>query len=243
MTLSWSAKAIKYLLFVFNLVFFIIGIVILSVGVSVKAYYTGYETFLDDQYFSAPNLLIAIGVIIFFIAFFGCCGAIKDNYCMMITFSTLLILVFILQLAAGIAGYALKNQTVAFLSKELLGSMGHYNTTNGTQITELWDHIQPQFQCCGVTNGTDWVTQLNTTNESVPTSCCWHIYGSIGYTNCTLESDNIYTRGCLSAFGDYIKSHALTIGGVGIGFAVVQLLGIVFACHLSSQFKMNYDNM
>lgn len=75
------------IIIVFNIFlsfFQITGIIILSVGVSVKAYYSDYSTFLDTKYFSTPNLLIAIGAIIFLISFLGCYGAIKENYCMII---------------------------------------------------------------------------------------------------------------------------------------------------------------
>lgn len=73
-----------FLYLYFYLYFQITGIIILSVGVSVKAYYNNYSTFLDTKYFSTPNLLIAIGAIIFLISFLGCYGAIKESYFMII---------------------------------------------------------------------------------------------------------------------------------------------------------------
>lgn len=63
----------------------ITGIIILSIGATVQGIYHGYSHFLAEQFFSVPALLIAIGALIFFIAFFGCCGAFKENYCMIIT--------------------------------------------------------------------------------------------------------------------------------------------------------------
>lgn len=80
-----------------------------------------------------------------------------------------------------------------------------------------------QFECCGVYNASDWKTRLPLQNDTLPMSCCWKIYGAIGSAQCSLKSPNVYNQGCLSAFGDYVQSHALTIGGVGIGFAVVQV--------------------
>lgn len=63
------------------------GIVIITVGLSVKAYFHEFNTLLDEKYFFVSDLLIIIGVIIFFIAFFGCCGALKENACMTSTVS------------------------------------------------------------------------------------------------------------------------------------------------------------
>jgi CD63 antigen len=65
--------------------FQITGIAILTVGAIIQSEYSQYEDLLNENYFSTPGLLIAIGVIIFIVAFFGCCGSIKENYCMMLT--------------------------------------------------------------------------------------------------------------------------------------------------------------
>jgi CD63 antigen len=61
------------------------GVALISVGVMIKEVFTDYEKLLDERFFSAPSLLITAGTIIFFIAFFGCCGAVKENHCMVFT--------------------------------------------------------------------------------------------------------------------------------------------------------------
>lgn len=35
-----------------------------------------------------PVLIIAVGAFLFLVAFVGCCGACKENYCLMVTVST-----------------------------------------------------------------------------------------------------------------------------------------------------------
>jgi len=77
--LTGGANFVKYLLFIINFCLVITGIIILSVGLTVQGVYHGVHGFLDANYFSIPKLLIAIGVIIFIVAFFGCCGAIKEK--------------------------------------------------------------------------------------------------------------------------------------------------------------------
>lgn len=67
--------------------FQITGIVILTIGAVILGEYGTYEALLDGNYFSTPGLLISIGVIIFIVAFFGCCGSIRENYCMVLTVS------------------------------------------------------------------------------------------------------------------------------------------------------------
>lgn len=65
--------------------FQITGIVLLSIGLVIHGVYRQYQHFLDNSFFSVPSLLVAVGSIIFIIAFLGCCGAIRESYCMIIT--------------------------------------------------------------------------------------------------------------------------------------------------------------
>lgn len=52
------------------------------VGVAIQSAYHHYSNFVDDSIAVTPVLLIAVGAIVFVIAFFGCCGAIKKSPCM-----------------------------------------------------------------------------------------------------------------------------------------------------------------
>lgn len=63
------------------------GIIIISVGATVQGVYHGFPHFLSHEFYSVPTLLIVIGTMIFFISFLGCCGAVKENYCMIISVS------------------------------------------------------------------------------------------------------------------------------------------------------------
>lgn len=119
----------------------ITGIVLISVGATVQGVFHNYADFLSTQFFSVPSFLIAIGIIIFIIAFFGCCGAVRENYCMILTFAVLMVIVFILELAAGISGYVLRNDTESLIRTGLQDSMKSY-IAQEKQTTYLWDHIQ-----------------------------------------------------------------------------------------------------
>jgi CD63 antigen len=82
---SGGMTCVKYLLFVFNLLFFVSGVVMLAIGAVIYVVYAHYYNFVYDSFQSAPLILIIVGVIIFLVAFFGCCGACKENHCMIIT--------------------------------------------------------------------------------------------------------------------------------------------------------------
>jgi len=61
------------------------GLVLIGVGVVVQTAYNDYFAFFGGQLNSAAIFLVIIGVIVFVVGFFGCCGAYKENHCMIIT--------------------------------------------------------------------------------------------------------------------------------------------------------------
>ncbi|CAD7000540.1 unnamed protein product [Ceratitis capitata] len=124
--LTGSANTIKYVLFAFNLVFLITGIILIAVGVGVASVFYSYEVLLASNFFSIPTFLIVIGVFIIFISFFGCWGALRENYCLTLIFAILLGLIFILELAAGISGYVLRSDAEQLLESSLKGSLTLY---------------------------------------------------------------------------------------------------------------------
>ncbi|XP_063922102.1 CD63 antigen-like [Zophobas morio] len=234
-------KYSRYVLIIFNFLFVLTGVIILSVGATVKAYYHEYNRFLDDKYIYASDLLIVIGVIIFIISFFGCCGALKENACMTLTFSTLLIVIFVLEVMVGIGGLVLKHKTDELIENALNETMKEY--TNNTEVNELWDNVQRNFNCCGIHNYTDWEKPSSPTHKLIPISCCTFDAGSTGNVSCTDASSGLHAQGCLDAFSDYIEGHATSIESVGITLAVIQLLGIILSCYLSRQIKSDYETV
>ena len=67
------------------------GITMVAVGAYVQYQMTDYLNFFDTNVNGPAIVLIVVGLIIFVIAFFGCCGAIKENYCMVLTVSPALL--------------------------------------------------------------------------------------------------------------------------------------------------------
>lgn len=63
----------------------ITGIVFIAVGTVILVVYSGYNNFMDSWFFTGPVLMIVVGVIVFIVSFFGCCGAVKENHCMILT--------------------------------------------------------------------------------------------------------------------------------------------------------------
>ncbi|KAJ0180322.1 hypothetical protein K1T71_003726 [Dendrolimus kikuchii] len=221
--LSKIFTTVKYILVTVNFLFLITGIIILAVGSSVQSAYNGYHEFLSERFFSLPAFCIATGIIIFLISFFGFYGAFMENYFMNMAFAGAMVLIFVFQLSACIAGYSLRGNTVALVQQQLRSTMELYGTS--FEVTKLWDEVQEDFSCCGVTNASDWLPPLGTVeSQGLPVSCCSHIYGTIAVFNCTTVQ--AYTVGCADAFGEWVQGHAAAIGITGIFLIIMQALAV-----------------
>uniref|UniRef100_A0A2K6S3Q4 CD81 molecule n=1 Tax=Saimiri boliviensis boliviensis TaxID=39432 RepID=A0A2K6S3Q4_SAIBB len=118
MGVEGCTKCIKYLLFVFNFVFWLAGGVILGVALWLRHDpQTTNLLYLELGDKPAPNtfyvgiyILIAVGAVMMFVGFLGCYGAIQESQCLLGTFFTCLVILFACEVAAGIWGFVNKDQ-------------------------------------------------------------------------------------------------------------------------------------
>lgn len=245
MSLPLTPRLMKYLLFIFNLIFVLTGIILIVAGASVQVSYNSYDRVLDQGFYSVPVLLIIIGTIVFIVSFFGCCGAFKENYCMTVTFCACLILIFVLELSGGIAGYMLRDRAGEVIDKSLEDSMHYYNKTNQDVTTHFWDDMQVNLHCCGARNGTaDWIaaTKTNSSSGYIPLSCCGQL-PEHDNPGATCSADKAFKDHCDVVLLELLKGNGAILGGVGIAIAIIQLLGIIFACNLASSIRKDYESV
>ncbi|XP_052831278.1 CD63 antigen [Octopus bimaculoides] len=206
-------KCIKYLLFAFNFVFVVAAIALIAVGIVVQTNFSGYLNFFDAPVTSVAILLIVVGVIMFFIAAFGCCGAIKEhNVCTMV-FAVLLALIFILQLAGGIAAFVMRSDLENAVTDTMTKAEKNYLHSPGVKKT--WDDVQTDFKCCGVKTYTEWYTVFQ--NSTLPVSCCKNDKA------CNTTSSDRYTKGCANAFIEWSRSNLAKIAAAGLVLAFIQV--------------------
>jgi len=213
-------------MFVFNFLFVICGLVLIIVGALVTK--KDYTIFMDSKYVTAPTILIVVGVVIFLVAFLGCCGAVKENHCMVMTFGLLLFVIFVVELAGGISAYVYKSDVKTFLKDNMLNTIKQ----NKSDANIIWDEMQTKWRCCGVEGFKDYTDN----NRTIPKSCdC-----QVGTDHCKNE---IYDQGCLEQMKTKIMNVIGIVGGVAIGLGVVELLGCMFAWCLASAIKRDYEGV
>eukprot|EP00112_Aurelia_sp_Birch-Aquarium-sp1_P002691 Seg130.2 transcript_id=Seg130.2/GoldUCD/mRNA.D3Y31 product="CD151 antigen" protein_id=Seg130.2/GoldUCD/D3Y31 len=225
---------LKYLLFAFNFVFWIAGIGVLGVGIWSRIEAKDYDSFLGSGGLtSAANIMIAAGVFVMIVGFVGCCGALKENKWLLTTYFVLLLLIFILEIAAGIFAYVKRDQVTKAVTKNIKKIVtDNYGKSSKADkaFTTAVDKLQTKMKCCGVNGPGDW---NNTAWSKIPAnkpyvtpkSCC-KVQNS---ANCQKLVADSYSKGCVDAMKSYVKSHIAIIGGIGVGIAFIQILGMVFA--------------
>jgi len=238
---------VKYLLFFFNFLFVIGGILLITAG---ALSYVGYDKYLEiakevdlDAYKAPPILMMVIGSIVFVIAFLGCCGAMQENNCMMMTYSAVLTILLLVEVAIVIVAAVKKDDFEGYLRDGFKNSMKKYSAEDGP-LMESWDSMQQNLHCCGAESFTDWGDTRWTEDRSniIPTSCCRT--PSVGCSADILNKpepvarQTIYTEGCVTKALNDIGIQWVLIGAGVV--AAVELLGIIFACCLAGRFRRKH---
>jgi len=241
-----ATNTAKYLFFAFNFIFFVLGIATLGVGIYSRVENDSWSELIDSSsLFSAANLLIAGGVIVAIIGFLGCCGAIKEVRILLIIYSVVVILIFILEIAGGAYAYTKRDEVekklTEGLQKGVTTEYGKDDNTASKGMTKAIDWFQKNVKCCGIENPNEWQTSAwaapNITEIKTPDSCCTDISAGCGRDLSQYSSSSIYQKGCVEAGKKFVKDNLYLVGGVGVGIAVVQLLSIVFAVCLICAFR------
>ncbi|XP_039568949.1 CD63 antigen [Passer montanus] len=85
MAIEGGMKCVKFLVFFFNFIFWVCGVALVAIGSYALLALGRAPLAAGGGAGWAPAALLALGVVIFFTAFFGCCGAWRESYCMVTT--------------------------------------------------------------------------------------------------------------------------------------------------------------
>ncbi|KAL8557977.1 hypothetical protein ACOMHN_060482 [Nucella lapillus] len=181
----------------YNVCILIIGCAVLGVGVWLLVTDFGARnvtTIVGNQMYEVTTyLLIAGGGAVALLAFCGCCGTIREDKCVLSFYgTTLAIVLIVLGVACGLAVF-FKGTISDHIKNRMKNTLTmHYGVDIRTnlenrRITESWDALQRQLQCCGISGNTtsrnSWSYYSSSTEwnireqkkkdrKRVPESCC-----------------------------------------------------------------------
>ncbi|XP_072905211.1 tetraspanin-4a isoform X1 [Hemitrygon akajei] len=217
-------QCLKYLMFVFNLLFWLAGCGILGVGIWLAVTQGNFATLSATfPFLSAANVLMGMGTVAMVVGFLGCVGAIKENKCLLLSFFFLLLLIFLMELIGGSLFCVYRVQIDTYAREDLKDGLQLFGTDGNIGLTNAWSIIQTDFRCCGVSNYTDWFDVFNTTQ--VPDSCCRE------YTvSCGLHSPETWWKdACYERVKLWLQDNLLAVGTFALCTALVQVVGLTLA--------------
>ncbi|XP_026219635.1 tetraspanin-11 isoform X1 [Anabas testudineus] len=225
---DWLTVCLKYLLFVFNFLFWLGGAAVLGVGIWTVVEKSDYLSLLASSTFAvSAYILILAGSLVVVTGFLGCCAVIREQRSCLSMYFFCLLLIFLIELVAGVLAYVYYQR----LSEELKQHLHQTMTENYAQpgkesITLAVDRLQQDFKCCGSNNSHDWMASVYISSKQaelrvVPDSCCKTITPLCGKRD---HPSNIYKveGGCITKLEQFLADHLLVIGAVGIGVACLQ---------------------
>eukprot|EP00095_Tigriopus_kingsejongensis_P002024 maker-scaffold1627_size33010-snap-gene-0.10 protein:Tk02024 transcript:maker-scaffold1627_size33010-snap-gene-0.10-mRNA-1 annotation:"tetraspanin-18" len=191
------------------------------------------ESLSINVYTTAAIILIVVSVIVIIVTFLGCCGALKENRCMLGIYFTLLLTMFIVLIVGAVIGYS---QSLDELKKPLISSTTKYDADSDNKkistLTKAWNRVQTDFKCCGVDSYQDWNGNryLEGKGVEVPTSCCARD-GISNQDDCQKNPSkaDYKLEGCYQKLKDNIKSHSNKIMIVAVVIIVIMFLNMIFA--------------
>ncbi|NWY42246.1 TSN1 protein, partial [Sylvia atricapilla] len=224
---------IKVMMILFNLAIFLSGGTLLGVGIWVKV---DGESFLNIfgalsssilQVVNVGYLFIVIGAILLVIGFLGCYGAQKESKCLLMMFFSVVLIIFIAEVAAAVlalvfTGLAetLLTGLVTPLLKEKYGS--------DDEFTKIWNITMTEVHCCGLNNYTDFNNSyFYETHGSYPVQCC----DMKEPCNSTLAAQSA-VEGCFKQILEEIRTNAGVAGGVAAGIAALEIAAMAVSMYL-----------
>lgn len=230
----------KYFLFLFNLIFFLLGGVILGFGLWLLLDNQSFIVVLNDSMAVkvACYILIGVGGFSMLMGFVGCLGAIYEVRCLLGLYFTCLLLILIAQIAAGALIYFQKDVLDDEMSKIVSKVLKNY-PGNNTTTEQAWDFIQRNMKCCGWSGREDWYSNMVIVNSSqllFPCSCQNTTVSSNSSSDsgfCEIGSSDwsevVYEVGCSESVEGWLRTNMWVILGVCLGVAFIELLGMILS--------------
>lgn len=239
----------KYLLCIFNFVLFVIGGIILGVGIWLNVDKRSFFSFLKDiqnkvqvpefQQFTQPTvisqlsyILLAVGIFLFIVSFLGCCGALQESKCLLSLYGILVILILVLEITAISLALIYKGKAEEETRNFLKSSIKDYykpdRSPETDAVTLMWNHLMAEMSCCGVDNYLDFSESESfkqNATQKVPAACC--VLEDTKkfipkFPDCTQNpsaANSYYMKGCYTIVLNWIMDH--------INFAIYAVIGLI----------------
>jgi len=229
----------KFFLFVLNFIVFALGVSVITLASLILHHGSQFKDLLDEGTLTVPIVLLVFGVVITFIGFFGCFGALRESPCLLYSYASIVLVLLIAQVGVAIYASLQKEEFKGLVSAHMVEIFNKYGGKD-QELTNGLDSAQHELECCGVQSYADWIngtslSQAVLPRGAVPKGCC---KDEEDFPTCTVVQgkpakdveDMIYTVGCMKKYVDIVENESTWMIVGAIVLALVQLGCVVIAC-------------
>ncbi|XP_051244283.1 CD9 antigen isoform X2 [Dicentrarchus labrax] len=224
MVLDGCGLVCKYILFIFNLIFAVLGFVFLGLGLWLR-FSDGtrgifkVEALNSSAFVAAVTVLIVLGLVMLIMVSFGDYGACSEKKCALQVFSIIVSIMAGAEIAVGILAYS--NRTwVGLKLVEFYTSMYTLYLSNADPVIGVTlTFIHKTLHCCGVTG----IPLIELTQHTCP------------------APDGFFERfsmsNCPGLIVDVFDRKAQLVMGVFLGIGALLIIAMVCSCVLLKELK------
>ncbi|CAL8288547.1 unnamed protein product [Boreogadus saida] len=246
---SLGDHCLKLLLFASNLLFSVLGMVVLCLGLWGLVTKESFARERVGGLGTDPMLaFVALGALLSALCLSGCVGALRENGRLLRGFAAAVLALIAAQVLAAIAAFSLRGEAGGYLRSGLLVAMARYR--DDLDLRFIVDEMQTGLECCGADDYRDWEVNIYYNCSApgvlacgVPATCCvaplengtvWNSQCGVGAQALDVFSAQsaVFLGGCLGATARWVERHSAAIGAAGVVVLGVQILTLSAAARL-----------
>ncbi|XP_050815638.1 tetraspanin-15 [Gopherus flavomarginatus] len=238
----FSYLCLKFTLITYSTLFWLIGALVLAVGIYAEIERQKYKT-LESAFLAPAIILILLGIVMFLVSFVGVLASLRDNIYLLQAFMYILGICLLIELIGGVVALIFRNKTIDFLNDNIRRGIKNYY--DDLDFKNIMDFVQKQFKCCGGEDFKDWSQNMYHECSApgplacgVPYTCCITNKTDIMNTMCGYKTidrehlsvqDIIYVRGCTNAVLLWFLDNYSIMAGAMLGILLPQFLGVLLS--------------
>ncbi|XP_051959025.1 leukocyte antigen CD37 [Xyrauchen texanus] len=248
----------KYFLFLFNLIFFLLGSLLLSLGLWIQFSETSFfipsPPYISSSLYSC--LLIISGSVTMTLGFMGCLGSLKTAKCLLAIYFILLTVLLAAQIVGGVLLYTQKTELDGSLRQhtlDLIQSFGK-NDSSLQGFEKTLEYIQWETKCCGWDGKENWEQRglipcscyytvnatVNVTYENQALEACSPCPANVSFSNHTCS---IHKKGCSDGIKKWLDENLIFILVAILAIAVVEICGMALSMCLYKETAVDYNTI
>ncbi|XP_017291314.1 tetraspanin-1 [Kryptolebias marmoratus] len=226
---------VRLMMVLFNLLVFIAGLVLLAVGIWVSVDGSPFLQLLgpfsrrDQPFVNVGFFCISAGAILVLVGLLGSCGARKESKCLLISFFSIILIIFVAEVAAGVVALFYSSFAERILEPWATRALRN-DYGRDPEVTQLWNSTMTEFGCCGFSGYSDFLGSefLDQNRGELPPSCCW-----TNAAPCRPEdAARSPVQGCFRLVLTLLRQQSVTVGGVATGVTALQAAGLMVSVYL-----------